>query len=295
MSTRPDQSPEAARPPFAAPSPRRGISLLEVLVASGILMIGLASLAALLPAAASLMVDAARLDRAGNLAINAVADLRFRNLLRADSFTASVKTLVFGSMFPDAPFASNPFRKQSVTPTSLDQQAYGTAWFGATVAPLAGGGTVKKGMTAKVTVVVFSQQAPEVRAIRLRAYPPNQSTPTGIFTIEDTAATVGQLRSSVPSPTEVERRRFEGDRKRFLPGCTWVPVVANNDVRWLQVGNSWATYNKSGQTRDDKRPQQCFVSFSDPDVAKAASVGDLLTINAFNGVLTLHERLVSLD
>jgi Tfp pilus assembly protein PilV len=75
-----------------------------VLVACGILVIGLASVAALLPAAASVMADASRLDRAANLATNAVADLRFRGLLRADSFTDQVKTLVFGEMFPNAPF-----------------------------------------------------------------------------------------------------------------------------------------------------------------------------------------------
>ncbi len=253
-------------------SPHRGTTLLEVLVACGILIIGLASVAALLPAAASVMAEASRLDRAANLATNAVADLRFRGLLTAASFNDQVKTLVFGEMFPNAPFGSNPFRRQAVPSTPLDEQAYGTAWFGATVAPLAADGEIKKGMPAKATVVVFRRADPEAKQIRLtRVWP-------GVYRLADGSA-----------------QDREADRKRFLPGCTWVAVVVDGGVRWLHVGNSWPTYSKTGQTRAQKQVEQAFVSFSDPDVAEEASQGNALTVHAFAGVLKLEEHLVSLE
>jgi type II secretory pathway pseudopilin PulG len=253
-------------------SPRGGTTLLEVLVACGILVIGLASVAALLPAAASVMADAARLDRAANLATNAVADLRFRGLLTAASFNDQVKTLVFGEMFPDAPFGSNPFRKEAVPPTPLDEQAYGTAWFGATVAPLAPDGDVKKGMPAKATVVVFRNQNPDAKQIPLTRVSP------GIYRLAD--------------GTAIQR---EADRKRFLPGCAWVAVVRNDTVRWLHVGNSWATYSKPGQTQDLKQITHCYVSFSDAAAAAAVTQGNTLTVHGFSGVLKLEEHLVSLE
>jgi hypothetical protein len=122
-----------------------------------------------------------------------------------------------------------------------------------------------------------------------------EDTPTGIFTIEDTAETSPALRDSVPNPTEAERNRFEADRKRFLPACTWVAVVVDGGVRWLHVGNSWSTYTKAGRTRADKKPEKAFVSFSDPDAAKAAIQNNVLTVHAFTGVLKLEEHLVSLE
>lgn len=251
---------------------RTGITLLEVLVACGILVIGLSSVAALLPAAASVMADAVRLDRAANLATNAVADLRFRGMLRADLFTAQVKTLVFGGMFPDQPFRQNPFRWQDASPTPLDEQAYGTAWFGATVSPLAPGGEVKRGMPAKATVVVFSRQDADLKQIRLeRSWP-------GVYRLADGS---------------VQQR--ESDRKRFLPGCTWVAVIKDGTVHWLRVGNSWPTYSKPGQTQADKQVVGCFVSFSDPDAVTDAASGNSITVHAFSGVVKLEEHVVTLD
>jgi len=252
--------------------PRGGTTLLEVLVACGILVIGLASVAALLPAAGSVMADAARLDRAANLATNAVADLRFLGKLRANQFTQQVKTLVFGNMFPGTPFGQNPFRREDVPPTPLDEQAYGTVWFGATVTPLAQQGDVKKGMSAKATVIVFRNQTPETKQIRLTQFAP------GVYRLADGSA-----------------MQREADRKRFLPGCAWVAVVRNDTVRWLHVGNSWATYSKPGQTQDLKQITHCYVSFSDAAAAAAVTQSNTLTVHAFSGVLKLEEHLVSLD
>jgi Tfp pilus assembly protein PilV len=68
---------------------RAGLSLLEVLVACGLLVVGLSSVAALLPAATSRFADAVAEDRAAQLAINAHAEIEARGVLRASFFAAA--------------------------------------------------------------------------------------------------------------------------------------------------------------------------------------------------------------
>jgi type II secretory pathway pseudopilin PulG len=65
--------------------PRRGITLLEVLISIGILAIGLSSVVAIIPAARSQAARAVVLDRASMLAANALADAATFGLLRPDS------------------------------------------------------------------------------------------------------------------------------------------------------------------------------------------------------------------
>jgi len=64
------------------PDTRRGITLLEVLIAIGILAIGLSSIVAVMPAAHSQANRAVILDRAAILASNALADAATYGLLR---------------------------------------------------------------------------------------------------------------------------------------------------------------------------------------------------------------------
>jgi len=66
---------------------RRGITLLEVLIAIGILAIGLTSVVALVPAGKSQAARAIVLDRASVLAANALADAATFGLLRGDVLT----------------------------------------------------------------------------------------------------------------------------------------------------------------------------------------------------------------
>jgi len=71
------------------PSNRRGITLLEVLIAIGILAIGLTSVVALVPAGKSQAARAIVLDRASVLAANALADAATFGLLRGDVLTTN--------------------------------------------------------------------------------------------------------------------------------------------------------------------------------------------------------------
>lgn len=76
---------------------RRGLTLLEVLVSCGILLVGLSGLAALLPGAASRLNQAATEDRAGVLSANVRTEIRSRGLTRIDLFSAPDKGTAIGS------------------------------------------------------------------------------------------------------------------------------------------------------------------------------------------------------
>jgi type II secretory pathway pseudopilin PulG len=74
---------------------RHGITLMEVLIAIGILSIGLTSVAALLPAGGSQARKAIISDRAANLAENALADAITIGLARPLSLTGTAPRVVF--------------------------------------------------------------------------------------------------------------------------------------------------------------------------------------------------------
>ncbi len=123
--------------PISASVNRRGISLLEVLVACGLLVIALASIAALLPAAGTRLSQASLADRSGMLAANAYAEVMNRGLLSSalysgttaagTSIAAPPTTYAFGRMM-DRIVISNasatakgkgPGKKAGVTETAL--------------------------------------------------------------------------------------------------------------------------------------------------------------------------------
>lgn len=92
------------------PAGRSGFSLLEVLVACGILVVGLASIASILPAATARLREAATTDRAGSMAAAALAefecrDLAFRDLflVASGSFLPAHRAVMFGQVLPAVP------------------------------------------------------------------------------------------------------------------------------------------------------------------------------------------------
>jgi hypothetical protein len=275
------------------------MSLLEVLVALGILVAGLASVAALLPAASARLADATAIDRAGTLAANAHADLRNRGILTAATIfptspviTASSSQIrVLGGAFPDAPFAtgtsfvSGTFIKSSPAnlPTAAmtlqdDLQLSGSVnlsgtgnplitnpvsvTYAVTVVPTATG-TISVGSPVRVGVVVFKR--PNVDWI------PVQLTKRG-------AGVFQVITSSTATAAQNELTR-----KRFFPSCSWsfaTSGTAPAQSRWLRVGSSWTLSGTS------------FVSFSDADADIVASVptNSSLTVQAFSNVLRVDER-----
>lgn len=86
----------------------RGFTLLEVLVACGILIVGLVSIAAILPAAASRVGEATAMDRAATLNALAMGDLQLRGLATQTLFAtpASPAGVVVGEGLSTAILAS---------------------------------------------------------------------------------------------------------------------------------------------------------------------------------------------
>lgn len=74
-----------------------GMTLLEVLVACGILVLGLTGIAALLPAASFQLSQATTEDRAGVIAGIAGGDIRSRHLTAADLFSDPSRAIAFGA------------------------------------------------------------------------------------------------------------------------------------------------------------------------------------------------------
>lgn len=259
-------------PPSPATNRRRGITLLEVLIAAGVLVVGLTSVLAIIPAAGSLFGEASMSDRAAALASNAAADMRFRGLFQASDFGATVKTVVYASdqgtspvlnaaAFAGAAFTRNPL--PSPDPLA-DDEAYGRAGYAAVCSPLSDSDPYAAGAPARVTIIVFKSRAPEREEISLT------KVSAGVYKI--TGGSVYQQ---------------EDRRKRLMPPCSWVAVQKDSKVRWLHVGSSWATFAPGGTTANGS-----YVAFTDAEAADAAIVN---TVSAFAGVLRVEDQIIELD
>lgn len=270
---------------------RAGMSLLEVLVSLGILAAGLASIAALLPAAGARLGDAAAIDGAGALAANVHADVRIRGVLVATMFSGSApQAVVTGSMF--SAFASSTsgifkdpiplYPTNSLTQNDLQLGATGTSveqkdsgvCCGVTVIPvLSATAPVNAGATALISVATFKNSNVQSQPIVLTAVSGTASgTNASIFTTGSNAVA-------------------DSVRKQFLRSCAW--VLASNTsgtVRpmWLQIGGSWTTTDAAGL------PNGSFVSFSNPAGASTLVTSGTLTVQGFTNIIRVDERTATL-
>lgn len=279
---------------------RKGITLLEVLVAGGILAVGLAGVAAILPAAGVMLSEASTADRAAALANNAFAELSRQGTFRAADFgdgTQPLKAAVVGDMFitpsltptrtpypfpltADVTATSTFVRKDSITRTSADQATYGISWFGATATPLESTRPLQSGAAARVTVIVTQSASPERDRVGLVAVP----GVAGVYEIDPAA---GSASSPTLFPPQAGVSLRDDIRKRLLNPCAWVAVVdeAAGTMRWLKVANSWVTYQPDGVTT-----KSCYVSFTDPSMTTSP-----LTVYAFQGIIRVEERIMQLS
>lgn len=270
--------------PAASATGRAAFTLLEVLVSLGILLAGLASVAAFLPAAGAVLSEAGLADRSGTLAANAHADLRNRQLLKANQFAGGVRMVVLGDVFPATPFNNNPFSRH----TAAGQVSYvlgddlelgannvpvardGGVCFGATIVPSGSAATVAAGSSVCVSVAVFKKVGAEMKTLTLQA----TGSGSSVFRVSGPATAVDAQ---------------EADRRRFLQGCSWVLALSgtpSSPPRWLQIGSSWATWAPGGTT-----PTNAFVAFSDAGAASSlVASGSTLTVYAFDGLLRIDER-----
>ena len=111
-------------PRLACAQQREGFSLLEVLVACGILVIGLTSVAAILPAAGARFAEAALYDRAAATANVGMSEVLLKNVASAKLFgTPPVQNVavVFGEVLPKLVSGITP------SPTGLRAPKFSTA------------------------------------------------------------------------------------------------------------------------------------------------------------------------
>ena len=287
--------------PFASPrsarfgTNRAGMSLLEVLVALGVLAAGLASVAALLPAAGARLADATAIDQAGALAANTHADLRIRNVLTASMFTGSTppQAVVSGSTI---------FAFASGTAISVDTRLYPTISLtkvdvrlgvsgtttevtdngvccGVMVVPVASATTpITAGMPARVTVATFKQSTVESKQITLTAATGAASVLSG---------------SNIAIFTTGSDAVADAVRKQFLGSCAWVLASSTSGTStsrpaWLQIGGSWTTTDSTGL------PVGSYVSFSDPTAVGPLLSGSTLSVYGFTHILRVDERPATL-
>jgi|688.fasta_scaffold80533_3 hypothetical protein len=271
-----------ALPPTAAHRhPRAGLSLLEVLVACGILAIGLASVSALLPAASARLGQATQQDRAGVLAASARAECVNRGLVAAGIFssstTGSTTACVFGElagMSGTGIAGPSGLLAQRIGTSTGFQSADDPAFrWGAMLTPLV---SASAGLPATLSIAVF-RNAPTISGmIRL----------TGTSTSQRFQLTTGTANGL----------RDEATRRRFLPACSHA-VALTNPPRWVRVTSSWTMpgFVVVGGTitsgTENVAARRSFVVL-DPNPLTS---GTTVNVIGFDGLLRVDHHPVTLD
>lgn len=291
-----------------------GMTLMEVLIACGILVVGLASIAALLPAAGSRLSQANLEDRAGSVAANAYTDIVARRLLAADIFGDTTKSVAFGqgmsTLSSLAPVrfavpgpelenridASRGFLLEdevlygppttAATPVNQFPQGRravkGAICWGATLVPSSFPAVPKDlpGTKATLSIAVF-RKPPEPLEIRLTnkvIRPPtaNEETlPDGLLAME------------TPS---------EQVMKKYLRSCSFVlvqPSAGAEGPRWFRVTAAWIM--PIDPVTKQRLDPNCYVIFDDAsDESITEFGGPTPSVIGFDGIVRLDEYKVIL-
>lgn len=310
-------SPEPAP---AAPKHPAGITLLEVLISCGLLIMGLATMASLLPAAGTILTQATTEDRAAVLLSNATAEMCNRGLVAADAFvqagsgTASVpRTLVFGKVLGRLPTSG-------LLPSGRNTAEY---FAGPSAAGLRRSGSLRTFMLEDVMVYdtsqftgtlvnTFSSDAGGTgpRAYRQglcwgatlipKQFPPLAGEPAtltiAVFKRESDAGS-GSLEDGIPVVLTRNGSCYEADAVTggpLLRGCSWVlaiPPTPSTSPAWFKITSSWTWDGGAGPTtRVIMRNQDSFAT-----VTGAAAAGSTATVFAFDGIVRLDEQSVTLQ
>jgi len=296
---------------------RRGITLLEVLIACGLLLVGLSTMASLLPASGARLAQASVADRAGILAANALADSLNRGFLAADFFpkssgTTSGYTLAFGAVVDQlpsfdvptsgsntlfkAPSAEGLRRCGSGSPRTFlleDELRY---------EPPSAAATPGNAFTTDET------GAPGPRRVRQgvcwgatltpEIFPPAPGG-TAVLTIAIFRRGGETVGSEEKAPMSMDVTRTSGFYEADILGsggllkpCSWVlaiPGTPGTAPRWFQVMASW-TFGPSQATRLIFQKQQEFAA-----VTGSGSSGKKARIIAFDDVVRVDEHVVTLN
>jgi hypothetical protein len=287
---------------------RGGLTLLEVLIACGLLVIGLTTMAALLPAAGFRLAQAHIEDRASALSTNALADVMNRRLLSVDSFTgASAPALTLGAVLGRLP-------SFGMLPSGRDASAY--------FAALSQTGRARSGcprtfqleddliytppVASDTPSNTFTSTAAGLGArtfdegmcwgaiLTPERMPPK---PGDAATLTITVFKRGEA-STVPTPVILTRTNgfYEADilpAGSLLRACGWVlaiPPSPDRAAAWFQIMSSWTLAPPATQTtRLILRNQEAFETLTG-----AKATGSTATILVFEGLVRSDQHRVTL-
>lgn len=278
-------------------------------MACGVLVVGLASLASVMPAAGYRLAQATVEDRSGVAAANAYAEVMTRNLASADLFSDKNKACYLGTgldftttMFSGSTPASNVLASAT---TSLVQRIDSSRGFVLEddlvyVAPVtadtptnsflnagAGPREYRQGICwgALLAPAVFPAAAggEAVLGIAIFAKPGDSKVITLTGTAGSPLFTYSSGAGMEPQDEQV--------RKQFLPGCSYVlalPTSAGTSPRWLKITSSWTAPG----------PGTSFVVLDTVPLGTTAPqfIGSSgLVVIAFENLIRVDQYLVSLD
>lgn len=311
-------------PASDAASHRRGISLLEVLVSCGILVVGLSSLAAVIPAAGSRLSQAAVEDRVGIAAANAYAEVVNRGLIASDLFTSGSRACVFGDVLRQTAGlsvvtgSSLAVANATVVNQRIDAQrgfaledelvySSGTAGAGINSSFLNGALGPREyrdnvcwgAMLAPFTNVASPGEFAGTSAVLSIAVfkkenPPQLISGTvapfpGMTTLSGTTSNTLMQVGNATSADQI--------RKRFLPACSYILALPSADglikvppVRpaWVRINSSWTAASGSFITLD-------YGSANANDYVTVSGANRSLSAVIFDGLMRVDRYPVRLD
>ena len=317
----------------APTSARSGITLLEVLVACGILVVGLASLASVLPAASSRLAQATIEDRGGIAAANAYAEVVNRTLTSGTLFQANGtgKACGFGRMMDVAAALTDGGFKVSnhldvANPTELakrvdptrgwvleDDLVYGAMTGTAETPPnrffntSAGPREYREGICWGATLSPLSGTATAGGQAVLGVAIFRKTGSAELLKLVGSAGSSLFEHSSTKNGKSRTALDDEDTRKRMLQGCSYVLALPASSAsapnwlrpRWLRITSSWTTPGPG--TPEDVTKRQSFVVL-DIDSLGADAAGYIdgtgaagMYVVAFENLLRADTYTVTLD
>lgn len=276
--------------PLRARHARAGFSLLEVLVASGLLVLGLAGFAALLPAAGSRLAEATAEDRAGTLASNAFAEITSRGLAASDLFPAGStnRACVFGPVLtglanPAMVAAASATLAPRIEPArgfSLeDDLAYRIS------------GSADTPVNAFVNGGLGPRESREGHCWAAMLTPLDFGSPVGPGSRAMLSVAVfrkaGDMQTFTLTPASGNYELSPGDdssRKRFARGCSYLLLLSTG------AAPTWRRINASWTSNPGTAGEKSFVNFSDPTSLPPGSLAV-----GFERLMRVDERSVVLD
>jgi len=297
-------------PRLACAQQRGGFSLLEVLVACGILVIGLTSVAAILPAAGARFAEAALYDRAAAAANVGMSEVLLKNVASAKLFgTPPVQNVavVFGEVLPKLVSGITPSPTgirapkftagvaDAVDPTTV----FLTSLFDMGTSPerrgfFLGDEVLYEAPTASAGTMPVRSVAAGIKTFKRGvcwgamvtpypwgANPASMTQALVTVAVFKSSGEIKQIPLTLVSPGVYKMTTAnEATRKKFLAGCSWALALPSTGApQWLAINSSW----KSGAA--------AYVSFRESSLPS----GSTLNVVGFEGLLNVVDQLITIQ